>query len=480
MLHLQNWLIPNKLYQVDEAGGGEKDPQPDPDPEDIDLTTKLSELESDTLNELMDREDIDIDKYLEWMKTQDADATIESIVTKEEKDPDKKDEVDTDDPDKEDTDVDVDADDTDSGKEGDQTKAEDKKDEDKKVEEDSKGKTDDDSTGDAKTKPKTIKINDEYITKQVQNFRNQLKDNDPATIDKKAEQFQDILNGIKGGDMDTKSLKNYINAQMYIKTIKSPFDADWKPDQKVVENPEYIQKATEQKQKMILDRIQKQFPDFPDDGLTDDDVMKDFEEGLSRREFQDFSNNFDAVGKEIDESYDRYIHVVTNWEDIAKDTITADVQLFKARISKLNLSLKDLGIESLDLNEKDLYNEYLWKNVIFQDGEANKPDSGVLTYMDETIPIVKPGSVYSKLIDLNLERIMGSKEYSARKQGFEAGINNQEDPSTSDASGKEHRDKIEITEEDFDDNTTPEQDQEKLDKLKEIINTASGAKVKRK
>jgi hypothetical protein len=480
-----NWIIPNKLYQADDGsgeGGGENHDQ-DPDDDQITPETKLSELDTDQLDELMDREDVDIDKYLEWMKTQDEDQTFDTILIKE--DPDKKDDDDDtetdDDPDKDkkDTDDDDGVDDADPEKDGDQTKADDKKDDDQKLEDGSNGKADDQSAADDKTKAKTIKISDEYITKQVQSFREQMKDDDPELTNKKAEQFQDILNGIKGGEMDGKALKNYVNAQMYIKTIKSPFDADWKPEQKVVSDPEYIKKATEQKQKMILDRVRKQFPDYPEDA-EDDEAVKDFEEGLSRRDFQNYSEQVKNIESEIDADYDRYIHVVTNWEDIAKDTITADVKLFEARISKLNLSLKDLGIESLDLNEKDLYNEYLWKNVLFKDGETNKPDGNVLTYMDETIPIVKPGSVYGKLIDLNLELILGSKEHAARKQGFDAGLNNQEDPSTSDAPGKEHRDKIEIDEEDFTDDTTPEQDQEKLDALKKTISAASGAKVKKR
>jgi hypothetical protein len=427
------------------------------------------------LDELIDRDDIDLDKYLEWMKTQDADATIESVLIVEKEE----DETDDDQDKKDDDDLEVKKAAA-LKKEGDQTEGDDKK-EDKKVEEESKGKTDDDSVVDGKTKTKTIKISDEYITKQVQNFREQMKDKDPELINKKSGQFQDILNGIKGGEMDAKALKNYINAQMYIKTIKSPFDKDWKPESKVVEDPEYIRKATEQKQKMIQSRIKEKFPTIPDDAFEDEDALKEFEESLSRREFQDYTNVYDTITKEIDSEYDRYVHIVNNWEDIAKDTITTDVKLFEARLAKVNLSLKDLGIDSLDLDEKDLYNEYLWKNVLFTEGDTNQPDDSILVFMDDTIPVVRPGTIYNKLLDLNLEAILGQKQHDARKQGFNAGLNNHEDPSTSDLAGKEHREKIEIDEEDFDDdNLTPEQIQDKLDKLKAGMLQASGAKVKKR
>lgn len=484
MLHFMNWLIPNILYQADGGTGGE-DIKPDPDPDpgegdedlEVDVETKLKDLDADALNELMDREDIDYDKYLDWMKTEDEEVSIKDILVEEETDDDNKDADDkstTDDDDTKDKDADDDAD-LEKDKDPDKKTSDDDKSDDKKVDDDSKDKTDDDSAADDKTKAKTIKISDNYINKQVQSFRDQMKDDDPAIAAKKTQHFQEVMEGIKGGLFDPKSLKNYINAQMYIKTIKSPFDKDWKPEQKVVNDPAYIEKATKQKSEMMLKRLKGDYPDLPDDAFEDDDSLKDFEEGLSRREFLEFSDKMKAADTEITSEYDRYAHVVENWEQIATDTITTDVKLFEARIAKLNLSLKDLGIESLDLDKKDLYNEYLWKNVLFTDGKTDQPNDNVLTFMDGKIPIVKPGTVYQKLMDLNLEHIVGKKENDGLNKGFKAGINNQEDPSTSDLAGKKHREKVEIDEDVFDDdNLTPDQIQEKLDRMKS--NIAAGGK----
>ena len=264
---------------------------------------------------------------------------------------------------------------------------------------------------------------------------------------------------------------------MYIKTIKSPFDKDWKPDDKVVSTPEYIKEATTQKHKMIAEQMHAKYPDLPKDAFEDDDVLKEFEEGLSRREYDAYSNFHKEVEGGINKQYDRYAHVVNNWETIAKDTITADVKLFEARLSKLNLTLKDLGIESLDLNETDLYNEYLWKNIIFVDGKTDNPDANIMTFMDEEIPIIKPGSVYAKLVDSNLELLLGRAGHDGRKQGFKAGLDNQEDPSTSELAGLKHREKMEFDEDDINDDTTPAQDQEKLDKLRAAIIAGTGAKI---
>lgn len=485
-----NWLIPNKLYQVDDGAGGDDTNTPKPDEsEDLILTNKLFELEMEDLDGLLDNDKIDIQKLTDWMKTRDEESTIESVLIVEDKDLNKdlnedQKKVAADEAAAAVADEDLDdeakqklAD----AKERDQSKADDKKAGDKKVDDAAAGKTDDGSKADDKSKAKTIKITDEYIAKQEQNFRNQYKDEDPDVVNKKAEYFRDILNGIKGGEMDTKALKNYINAQMYIKTIKSPFDADWKPDEKVVGTPEYIKEATTKKNEIISDQMHAKYPDIPEDAFEDDDVLKEFEEGLSKREYDSYRNFYKEVADSINKQYDRYAHVVNNWETIAKDTITADVKLFEARLSKLNLTLKDLGIDTLDLDEKDLYNEYLWKNIIFVDGKTDNPDGNIMTFMDEKIPIIKPGSVYAKLIDSNLELLLSKAGHDGRKQGFKVGLDNQIDPSTSELAGLQHRENLEITEETFDDeNLTPEQMKEKTDLLKAAIVAGTSAKINKR
>jgi len=480
------WIIPNKFYQVDDKAGGDpgkiKDP---PETEEVELEpkAKLFELELDYIDQLFDRDDVDAQKLLDWMKTRDEETTLDAILIKEKEDAkaaaDGKVAADDTDDDKGKKDPDAEKEITDD--ESDLTKAEDKKSDDKKVEEPDKSKIEDDAGTEDKTKVKTIKISEEYINKQVQNFRDQWKDENPDAANKKIEAITDILNGVKGGEMDPRALKNYVNAQLYIKTIKSPFDADWKPDQIDVTNPEYIEKATKQKQEMIVNKIKTKYPDFPEDALKDDDSLKEFEDSLSRRQFQEYSSFYDEVTKSIDSEYDRYVHVTQNWETIAEQTIKTDVSLFQSRLAKLNLTLKDIGIDSLDLNEKDLYNEYLWKNVLFVGGETSKPREDVLVFMDNVIPVIKPKSVYNLLMDLNMDSIVKAREHKARQQGFNAGLNNIEDPSTSLLPGKEHRQKVEIDAEDFDDdNLTPQQMQDKLDRLKNTIAASSGAVVKKR
>jgi len=484
MNNLLNWVIPNIFFQKDGGEGG--DP-PDPDPTikedeelELDPTSKLAEMELETIDQLFDREDVDGDKLLDWMKTRDEETTLETVLIKDEKDKkDTDDKTDTDDDDgKVETDLKDEEDkpgEDEEDKPGDQTdkKTDDKPDDKKDADDDQTGKMADQKPGEDKTGTKAFKITENYINRQVQNFRDQWKDDPPDVLNKKINAIQDILDGIKGSEMDQKSLKNYINAQLYIKTIRSPFDSDWKPDQKVVSDPKYIEEATKQKQKMIINKMKAKFPEFPDEAFDDDDALSEFEEGLSRRQYQEYDAFYKQTTGEIDNEYDRYVHITQNWESIAESTIRTDVALFKAKLARYNLTPKDIGIESLDLDDQ-LYNEYLWKNVIFQEGDTNKPNPDVLTFMDDVIPIVKPKEVYNNLMEINMDAIIAAKEHKARQQGFKTGLNNMEDPSTSNLPGKEHRDKVEIEVEDFDnDDLTPEQIQEKLDRIKNSI--ASGA-----
>lgn len=483
MKNIFDWVIPNIFFQKDGETGGDPPPPDPPEQEEeefeLDPTSKLVDLEMETLDQLIDSDQVDQDKLLEWMKSRNADDTLESVMIKDETDEKKETDESTD------TDDDEGKDETDPGEKKDLEDQTDKKGDEPGEKKDAAaaepGKTDPQKQDDGKTKSKAFKITDEYITKQVQNFKDQWKDDSPDVLNKKVDAITDVLNGIKGSEMDQKSLKNYINAQLYIKTIKSPFDADWKPEKEVVSDPEYIKQATEQKQKMIVNKMKEKYPEFPDDAFEDEDSLKEFEDSLSRREFQEYDNLYKATTDQIDGEYDRYVHITQNWETIAESTIRTDVELFKAKLARYNLTPKDLGIESLDLNEKDLYNEYLWKNVLFENGETNKPNPEVLTFMDNVIPIVRPKAVYNMLMEMNMDQIIQAKEHKARQQGFKTGLNNIEDPSTSNLPGKEHRDKIEIEAEDFDnDDLTPEQMQEKLDKLKEGVALASGAKVKSK
>lgn len=453
------------MFAPDAAAGGDPpDPTPDPIPEptpdkelEIELSddTNLQELESESIQEIMEMDNIQLDKVLDWVKMGMKDPLlykdIKEIVKKEKDDAEHhdKDPGDADPDDKTVTDA-IDADDNNAGSDA--------------AKPDPKPADEKDKT----LEPKIVIVNEDFIQKQLQSLRDQLKGKDPAAIEKQLSNMEIVLKGINGGQMDTRSFKNYVNAQMYIKTLKSPLDKDWKPDAAVVNTPEYIEKAQKQKAKMIADALRDKYPDYPADG--DPEAVAEFEDALSNREYEDYKATSKQKASEIGNNYDRYQHLVENWEDIAKDTLKAEVQLFVKKLESLKVKPADLGITSLDLDDT-AYNEYLYKNLLFNEkGEAN-PE--IFDFVDNVIPIIKPTTVFNNLMNQNLDLILQFREAAARKEAYRKGIDDQPDPSLSDnPTNPGQREEIEITADAFEDpNLSIEQHDKLLDRIKRSISS---------
>jgi hypothetical protein len=469
MKHLFEWIIPQVFFAPDGAEGGEsKEPDEiegedqNQEPEEVELTDDLdlSELDSESIYEIMELDNIQEDKILDWVKT----GMKEKLLYKDVKVA--KEETKTDDAaDQQVSDQDKDAVSDPEDKDKSDVVDDSKKDGDSTTKEPGKTDSKDDVNADKTAEAKTIKITDEYITKQIANLKEQLKGKDPDAIEKQVSNLESILGGVKGDEMTPRVLRNYVNAQNYIKTLKTPFDKDWKPDPAVVNTPEYIEKATKQKQLMIAEAIKQKYPDYPAD--ADLEAIQDFEDGLSNREYDAYKELRDGEGKRISDNYDRHQHLAENWEDIARDTLQSEIQLFKKSLEDKKISLKDLGIQSLDLDDK-LYNEYLYNNLLF-DAKGN-PNPNVFTFVDNVIPVVKPMSVFNALRDLHFDNIIALREAAARKEAYRKGIDDQPDPSLSDYQQQPgQRDEIEIDDKSFDDDLSLEENEKLLQRVKNTI-----------
>lgn len=471
MSKLFSWIIPQQLFAPDGADGGdlnkEEEKIEDEDLE-LDLTdeTDLSQLDSESLYQIMEMDDIQHDKLMEWIKNGSKDPLLFKDI-KEIGEPDEKKSDDAaDQQDQVDPDAKKDGSTSDADKTSDKNADSTAKD---------TGKTDQqaDANKDKTLDVKTITIDEEYINKQIANLREQLKGKDPDTVEKQAANLESILNGVKGGVMDSRSLRNYVNSQTYIKTLKSPFDKDWKPDPKIVNAPEYVEKANKQKQQMIADAIKDKYPDYPSDG--DPEAVNDWEDSLSNREYEEYKTIKTKTASEINDRYDRYQYLTENWEDIARDTVKSEVTLFMKKLDSYKIKPQDLGINTLDLDDKN-YNEYLYKNLLFD--EKGVPSETVFTFVDGVIPVVKPFSIYHGLMEKNLDQIIALREVAARKEAYRKGIDDQPDPSLSDnQQNPGQRDEIVIDENAITDDTSAEHDQNVLNKLKNSI--LSGRKGKR-
>ncbi len=408
--------------------------------------TDLLDFEDESkLDEILDRDDVDITKYLDLVKTVGKLPKEEQkILFKDIKISVKKDEPIQDE------------------------KAEKSVPETKLTETKAPPKTEEKSVEKPADKLKPFVISEEFIKTQIDRFKEQNKEN--PNLGKMTSDYEQILSGVKGDTMSERAFKNYVNSQQYIKSIKTPFDPSWKPDPKVVSEPSYIEKATKQKNEMILNTIKSKYKDFPDEALTDPEFRKEFERDLARddpREFRKYETLIDETEKSINDRYDRWFYITQNWETMAKDTVESDVKIFNDWLNSKGIKPEEIGMPDLTLDEK-YYNQFLYDNVLYD--EKKKPNETVMTFMDGQYPIIKPMAVFNTLKDIFIDQIIQRREEIARIEGFKHGKDNVIEPSLSVAPGMGNRDSIEIDESILDqDDPEIKQLDSFLDKVKNSI-----------
>lgn len=414
------------------------------------LTDDTNLLELPDIDNVLNRDDIDLDKFIESSKVGAdkilwKDVKISSEIAPEDKSKKPEEEI-----------VEEPVVDTKEDK-GTEAKAE-------AVEQ---PKTDPPVDNPTKT---TLAIDEAYIKSEVDKFKDTNKDN--PNLDKMVEDYQGILNGVRGEVMSPKAFKNYINSQMYIKQMKpSPLDTTWKPDTKVTTDPDYLQKALVAKNKLISEQMRRVFRDFPDEALTNPETEKEFLRELMAEDPRAITRYDEArktIEKNVNESYDKYVHLQNNWETIARDSINVQVAQFNALLSQLNLTPEDLALPNLSLDDK-YYNEFLYKNVIYD--KNGKPNENVIGFLDGKIPVIKPNAVYVELVNNFAKTIISKAAEQGRKEGFEIGKTSIPEPSMSDSPIRGEKQTLEVNPDFLQDDSdlTPEQLENKFQSWKQKL-----------
>jgi hypothetical protein len=310
---------------------------------------------------------------------------------------------------------------------------------------------------------KTFIVDDKYIADSVAKFEKEQADKvkDPAVLKEMVNDYRAALETVKGDPFNSHNLKMHINAQTYIKNVKTPFAPDWKPDSKITQTEEYIQKATAHKNKAILTRLQARYdgvdlPLFPTAAITDKVKRIEFEKDLiatDPSEYDNYKQTLDATEKEINGEFDRWYYIDKNWETMAKDTITSDVQLFYKFLESQKVKPEDLGIPDLTLDDK-YYNPFLYENVLYKG--KGKTNEDVFAMYQGKYPVVKPFSVYNTLRDIFLEPIIAKREEAARITGYELGKKDTVEPGMSNSMNRGEREIIDVDESILDEADTNE------------------------
>ncbi|MHB8483725.1 MAG: hypothetical protein ACYDBV_13510 [Nitrospiria bacterium] len=366
---------------------------PEEEPLVINDDTDLLTLDQEVVDDILTREDIDPDRFLDAIKTlhnkkpEDQKVFVKDIKVKKDETPEPKENL-------------------------------------KPVE--TPMPKEPDNTG------KPFVVNDDLIGKKIEEFRE--KNKDAQNLDQMIQDYKQILTGVKGDQFTDRAFKNYVNSQLYIKSLKNPFDPNWKPDTKVVQSPDYLEMATKQKAQMLLNSIKQKYPDFPDDGLTNQESRLEFERILFSQNpvgAQKYVNEIDSLSQGIDKEFDRHYDIVTNWEKRAKDQIEADINLFKSYLETKGLTPEDVGIPDLSI-DANYYNKFLFENVLQPQGKVNE---NVITFYQGRTPIIKPYMVHYYLRDLFDGAIQDKIAEKARAEGFRLGQSAVVEPSLSENQG---------------------------------------------
>lgn len=448
--------------EIDKDVDDNEDKEVDENPEDKteeteinDETDLLNVVDVELLDSILDREDVDLDKFLELTRTVHSKPKDEQKILLRDIKISKED-----DPDKEKSDEEPIVPDASEKDQSDKNKSSENKAEDKTTSEnkdtskdENSDKTEESDKGKKPWENKNVfTVTEDFIKNSVKKFQEENKDkHDAQTLDRMVGDYENILNSIIGRTLDQKMLNNYVNAETYIHKIKTPFDKDWKPDENITKDPDYIKIATEQKNKMITQAIQREFPDFPNDGLSNKDARIDFIRALNEEDpeaYDKFKSISQDVENDINDKYDRYYYITKNWKTMAKSTIEADVEFFNMWLDGKGLKPEDIGAPDLKLDDKD-YNEFIYNKILYKDKDHTNDD--VLTFMDDKYPIIKPESVFNKLKDLFEDAVLMKREEAAREEGYKLGQNAQIEPSLSESEFAGQKDEIVISDDVFDD-----------------------------
>lgn len=351
------------------------------------LNKKISDLLPNEIDTLFDNEAIDVEKLLEAIRKKSDETIDKFIITKQSK----------------------------------ESEAEpiDKK-------ESSQGNTEED---------KLVKIDDAYI----QSVLADKKDD--------AELLKPILEGIKGEQLTPKALQNYLNSQIYIKSIKHPLDDDWKlPEESKTE--EYLKQAEEVKNKTLINKMKEHFPDFPN-SLNEDELV-DWEESLSRRDYLKYQKIFEDEKQKIDKEFDRYFYISNNWEKIAVDTLTADINLFKQKLNELEIKPEDLGID-LTLDENG-YNKFIYDTFLLPNGKVNNK---IVHFIADAVPVLEPKGLYREMLDLLWDEVVKTAKLKGKSEGYKEAVKDIPEPKGTHSSKSgllDHEEEVSIfDDEDIDD-----------------------------
>lgn len=251
------------------------------------------------------------------------------------------------------------------------------------------------------------------------------------------ENEREALEGIKGSRIDAKALKNYVNAQIYIKEHKAneikPSDdknnGKATPDIKATLNLSEDQQAeiNKTKQAMVYSELKKRFPELPDEAETDVDILEDYVSTLRPLSQQNFMKVYESALVNADKEITSFVDLTQNWETYALNKISSDVLKFKEHITKLGITEKDLGIDlTVPKGVSDASDNPYLNKIIFP---SEKTVNAKIVKFKTGIPVIIEGELFNQLRDSNYDAIIKIIQDRGVSQGYQQKVTDDVNPS---------------------------------------------------
>ena len=290
------------------------------------------------------------------------------------------------------------------------------------------GKKDDETKGEDKTLPDSIEVNEDFINQET--FADDLK------FDKLNQEYlKEALSSIKGKNVDTDVLKNYVHTQVTLQELKAGNqkkeldEGDFlteKPEREIpakVEldttglSEEEIENVNMARAQALYARLKPKYKDLSIEDLENKDAVNEYISSMNINnplDADEFKQDYRKENSEIVKAVNDYKKYSTEWPNIMRNDATEQIKKFEGYLAKKELTVADLG--------KTLDEAYIINNILQDENGKLKPDLISYYKNNNQIPILNKDKFYQALLDHFDDEITSTVE----KRGVNSFIDNKE------------------------------------------------------
>jgi hypothetical protein len=232
----------------------------------------------------------------------------------------------------------------------------------------------------------------------------EIVDVTPEYIEAQPEEVRPYLKGLEGETLSLRVIKDLVNKDWKIQQMKR----EGKPEPESA--PPTLTRTIPVNADIngqIVQRLRTKYQDIPEGASQQDlDEYITDKAASSALAAEEFKDDYRAVKQQVTGDVQKVQYIADNWAPLAKTTIDKAVGRLNAHLEKFKTKASDLGLD-LALNQ-ELYNDFLFKKVLFVGGDINRPDPNVITRYARDADrshdffVLNEDAVYQRLVDASL------------------------------------------------------------------------------